>query len=141
MKTIKYFLLISSLLIGSALFAQHRHGGRGRGAHPHRGKVVVVKRSAYRPHRVVVYHPHWRPAYTCNRRWVYFPRQNFYWDNWRNHYVFWNGTIWLSQPNPPAAIVNVNLANEPTKELKEDDDDLDDIYKNNDQHKTEYKSE
>ncbi|MCC6370425.1 MAG: hypothetical protein IT236_05405 [Bacteroidia bacterium] len=141
MKTIRLLILAIGILFTGSIFAQRGHGGHGRKHHPHRGKVVVVHRSPYRPHKVIVYHPHWRPAYTCNRRWVYFPRHNFYWDNWRNHYVFWNGVAWVSQSNAPATIVNINLSNEPTKELKEDDDDVDDIYKSNDQHKTEYKSE
>jgi hypothetical protein len=49
--------------------------------------------------------------------------------------VFWNGTIWVSQPSAPAIIANVNLADEKHNELKEDDDDTDDIYKDNDSHK------
>ncbi len=141
MKTLRSILLSAILLGSMAGFAQHGRGhGHGHG-HPHGGrKVVVVKRSPYRPARLVVYHPVWHPAYACNRRWVYFPRYNFYWDNWRNHYVFWNGTIWLSQPTAPAMIVNVNLASEKRYELKDDDDDVDDIYASNGQHKTEYKN-
>ena len=41
----------------------------------------------------------------------------------------------------PPVIVNVNLENEKHQELKEDDDDVDDVYKGNETHKTEYKPE
>lgn len=136
MKNIKYITLIIFLFISLQFFGQK---GKGKGhAHHHRHghkKVVVVKRSHYRPAKVVVYHPHWRPKYAYNRRWVYFPRYNFYWDNWRNHYVFYNGGAWVSQPTAPPVIVNVNLENEKNIELKEDDDDVDDVYQYNIKHK------
>lgn len=133
MKTLRYLtLFIALLLAGSDVYAQrekdkHKH---------HRHRRVVVKRSPYRPAKVVVYHPHWRPAYAYHRRWVFFPRYNLYWDNWRNHYVFWNGKVWISQAAIPPVIINVNLEKERTVELKEDEDDVDDIYKLNDTHKT-----
>jgi hypothetical protein len=120
----------------SGIQAQNR-GGHGK----HRPGRVVVKRSAYRPHKVVVYHPHWRPAYAYHRRWVFFPKYNLYWDNWRNHYVFWNGSVWVTQPAKPAVIVNVNLDQEKSSELKEDEDDTDEIYTKNEVHKSEYKAD
>ncbi len=132
---IRSLILLSFLSFSGKLAAQkgHRHGHPHR--HPHAKKVVVVKRSPYRPAKVVVFHPVWRPKYAYYRRWVFFPKYNLYWDNWRNHYVFWNGTIWLSQPTAPAVIVNVDLDKEQSKELKEDEDDVDDIYKDNETHK------
>ena len=144
MKTTKIILLLTfGFIISIAGYGQGRHGGGhhgyGRG-HGHRG-VVVVKRSVYRPNKIIVYHPGWRSNYSYNRRWIYFPKYNFYWDNWRNHYVFWNGSIWFSQPAPPPVIVNVNLQNEKHYELKEKEDDTDDVYKGNDVHKSEYKAE
>lgn len=141
MKTFKYIIpLFIFLFISSDFFAQ-KGKGRGHAHHHHHGhkKVVVVKRSPYRPAKVVVYHPYWRPKYAYNRRWVFFPRYNFYWDNWRNHYVFYNGGVWLSQPTAPAVIVNVNLENEKNVELKEDEDDVDEVYQNNTKHKEEIK--
>ncbi|MGZ4038517.1 MAG: hypothetical protein ACXVPQ_11860, partial [Bacteroidia bacterium] len=95
--------------------------------------------SPYRPARLVVYHPFWGPSYAFKRRWVFFPRYNIYWDNWRNQYVFLNNNIWVSQPQPPPVIVNVNLNNEKHYELKEKDDDVDDIYQSNNTHQSEYK--
>lgn len=155
MKTFKFSRLIIAVLLlfsFSTINAQRGHGGgKGHGhghphakvvvKKPHHAKKVVVVRSKYRPHNVVVFHPYWAPAKSCHRRWVFFPGHNFYWDNWRNVYFFWNGTIWVSQPKPPAVIVNINLEKEKHYELKETEDDLDDIYQLNKSHKTEYKPE
>lgn len=118
----------------------HGHGnpqGRGNGhvRHGYNKKVVVVHRSPYRPARMGVYHPIWGPQFAYNRRWVYFPHRNLYWDNWRGHYVFWNGTIWISQVALPAGIIVTDLHKEDKKELGEDQDDVDDVYKGNEQHK------
>ncbi len=138
MKTFRFLSLFCFVLFCNLSVEAQRGGGR-HGGHPRRhNKVVVVKRSPYRPVKVVVYHPHWGPTYSFRRRWVYFPAYNLYWDNWRNHYVFWNGSIWLSQAAVPAAIVNVNLNKERSTELSENDDDDDDIYRSNDNHKNEY---
>lgn len=133
------------------VFAQGRHRG---GGHPHggRAKVVVkpghkprggavVVRSKYRPAKVVVYHPYWRPAYTYHRRWVYFPRYNFYWDNWRNGYYYLSGPTWIFATTPPPAVINIKIENEKSYELKENEDDVDDVYKINDDHKKDYKEE
>ena len=139
MKTIKFIICITFIFLSSHFFAQK---GKGRGhRHHHHGhnKVVVVKRSPYRPAKVVVYHPYWRPKYAYNRRWVFFPRYNLYWDNWRNHYVFYNGGVWVSQPTAPPLIVNVNLENEKSVELREDEDDVDEVYQSNNKHKEEIK--
>ena len=133
----KLVALAGLIMISLSTFAQK---GKPHRAHRHHhGNKVIVKRSVYRPHKVVVYHPAWRPKYAYNRRWVYFPKYNLYWDNWRNHYVFWDGTIWLSQPAAPPIIVGKDLEKEKHQELKEDTDDVDDIYKDNKQHKEEIK--
>lgn len=151
MKTlVKIVFLVSLSVLGTNGFAQK--GGKGHGGghgnghgHGNRGAKVVVHhngngnqkikvKSKYRPAKVVVYHPVWRPAYTYHRRWIYFPRYNFYWDNWRQGYYYRNGTVWVFNPNPPAVIVNVNLANEKNYELQVDEDDVDDIYIVNEVH-------
>ena len=136
----KIIPLLGILMILGTTSAMAQKKGKG---HRHRGphRVAVVKRSPFRPARVVVYRPFWGPKYKIHRRWVYFPKYNIYWDNWRNHYVFWNAGLWVSQPTAPPVIVNVNLENEKHYELKEDDDDTDDVYKGNDSHKSEYKPE
>lgn len=138
---VKMMVIIPSLFVSLNTFAQRGKGGHPphRAHHPH--KAVVVRRSPYRPKTIVVFHPVWRPKYAYNRRWIFFPKYNIYWDNWRNHYVFWNGSIWISQAAAPPVIVNVNLEKEKHQELKEQDDDTDDIYKDNDQHKQEIKPE
>jgi hypothetical protein len=145
MKKIQTVFLAISILLSSVAFSQRGHGqghGRhGQARHHHPKKVVVVKRSAYRPKHVRAFHPHWHPGRAYNRRWVFFPGYNLYWDNWRNHYVFWNGVVWVSQPKAPPVVVNVNLEKEKHVELKEEEDDVDDVYKSNDSHKQEAKPE
>ena len=136
-------LIIGLLVFGAFQLSAQKKGGHHHHGHPkaHRHGKVVVKRSVFRPAKIVVYHPYWGPKRTIHRRWVFFPKYNLYWDNWRNHYYFFNGAAWISQPTPRPVIVNVNLDNEKHYELKEDEDDVDDVYKGNDTHKTEYKPE
>ena len=143
MKAIKITrLIILSLFLSTFGFSQKHHGKGGGHHHGHKhGVVAVKKRSVFRPRKIVVYHPHWHIKRAYNRRWIFFPKYNFYWDNWRNHYRYWNGTIWVSQASAPATIVNVNLANEKHYELKEDDDDNDEISSSNEGHKAEFKVE
>lgn len=132
MKLFKLILvLVLCLAFGSELVAQHPHRRHRRAK-----RVVVVKRSPYRPAKVVVFHPHWRPAYAYHRRWVYFPRYNFYWDNWRNHYVFISSGTWVSQAAVPPFLVNVKLSEQASVELPEPEDDNDAVYEANDTHKT-----
>lgn len=135
MKAIKRILAV--LLLFAGIFSAQAQ--RGRRMHPHPKAYAV--RSAYRPAKIVVYHPVWGPKFSMYRRWVFFPRYNFYWDNWRNRYLFWNGMAWVVMTSPPPAVINVNLQTEKHYELKEGDDDVDDVYKNNTIHKQEYKSE
>lgn len=147
MKIVKLTLIILCItLLNSNVFCQKGgHKGKSRSNIKHQGRhhqnKIVVRRSHYRPNKIVVYHPYWHPNYSYNRRWVYFPKYNLYWDNWRNHYVYYNGGIWLSQPTAPAIIINVNLDKEKNYELKDSEEDDDDVYKKNETHKTEYKPE
>ena len=141
------FVFFGTLLFNnSQCFAQkgNRHHGNGKtvihsNRHKH-NKVVIVK-SRYRPAKIGYYHPYWRPKYSYNRRWIYFPRYNFYWDNWRQVYVYQNKTVWVVNTVPPPTIVNVNIESEKHYELKEQEDDLDDVYSTNETHKIEYKPE
>jgi len=134
----KIVVLALTILVSGTEFAlaQRGHGrGAGRGR---RGNVVVV-RSVYRPaRRIRVYHPAWRPAYAYHRRWVYFPRYNFYWDNWRRGYYYKSGPVWVFNATPPPAVINVNLQTEKNYELNQNDDDVDDIYSSNNSHQTQY---
>ena len=137
MKLTKLALLIIFFVFMSETSFSQRHERHSR----HRGKrVVVVKHSRYRPRRVVAFRPAWHPTWTCQRRWVYFPRYNFYWDNWRNHYMVYSGTVWVSQTAPPPSAANMNLANEKYYELNEADDDNDEIAVANSEHKETYKA-
>lgn len=133
--------VVITLFFSNKVLGQKRHGGHRHHPYRHGKTVVVVNRSPYRPHKVVVYKPYWRPYYAYNRRWIFFPKYNLYWDNWRNHYVFYSGAGWVSQPTAPPVIVNVNLDKEKNYELKEDEEDVDDVYKSNETHKTEYKAD
>lgn len=151
MKAITSILTAVLLLVSLISFSQER--GRRGGVKPHIHKKVIVKpghhkpnravvvHSPYRPAKVVVFHPYWGPKHAFNRRWVYFPRYNFYWDNWREVYFFWDGVTWVMYKKAPAVIVNVNLEKEKHFELKENEDDIDDVYRTNDSHKTDYKAE
>lgn len=130
------FTVIAIVLLGTANAVAQRHGGRHHG-----GKVIVVKGSPFRPAKIVVWHPGWGPRHSFVRRWVFFPRYNFYWDNWRNMYVYRNGTVWVTNTNPPPTTVNVNIINEKHYELKENEDDVDDVYNNNESHTKDYKPE
>jgi hypothetical protein len=137
LKTVFKAILLLGFLAMSSKVAAQKKGHHHPHKHHRAKKAVVVKRSAYRPAKVVVFHPVWRPKHAYYRRWVFFPKYNLYWDNWRNHYVFLNGPVWVSQAAAPPIIVNVNLENEKSKELKEEEDDVDDIYKDNSAHKAE----
>ncbi|MDF2449578.1 MAG: hypothetical protein K0R26_2082 [Bacteroidota bacterium] len=159
MKTLKNIVLITLFMVGSVVtgFAQRGRGnGNGHGHQPHSGikrnKVMAqpnharphpraVVRSPYRPAKIVGFHPHWHPHHTYHRRWVYFPRYNFYWDNWRQGYYYMNGPVWVFNATPPPVIVNVDLGKEKKHELKEIEDDVDDVYRTNSSHKKEFKDE
>lgn len=116
MRTIQ-LLIFALMLLGSSAFAQHR-GGHER----------VVVRSTYRPASITVFHPVWHPHYDYHRRWVYFPRYRMYWDNWRNHYVYMNNGVWVSDPVAPGFVVNVDLSKADRRELEERYDDNDEVY-------------
>ena len=126
-------IILLVFLFSETTYSQER-------ARRHRSKkVVVVKRSKYRPRRVAVFRPAWHPRWTTQRRWVYFPRQNFYWDNWRNHYMIYRGSVWVSQAALPEEASNINLAEEKFYELPEAEDDQDDIALLNGEHKKKFK--
>ncbi len=149
MKTLtKIVLLISLSVLGTNCFAQKGGKGHGNGhGNGNRSTKVVVHdngnqrikvKSKYRLGTVVVYHPQWNKAHAYHRRWVYFPGHNFYWDNWRQGYYYRNGAVWVFNTTPPPVIVNINLGNERSYELQEDEDDMDDIYIVNEVHVKRY---
>jgi hypothetical protein len=138
MNTLKFCLLAFGILTTTENFSQRNHGHHG--GYRHHNKVMVVRRSPFRPTKIVVYHPSWGPSLACQRRWVFFPKYNLYWDNWRNHYVFLNAGVWVSQAMAPPFVVNVNLGKAKYTELRDSDDDTDDIYNSNVQHRSQYGS-
>lgn len=135
------------LLITNISYAQKGkgHGKANHASKHHQGSNIhhknKIKRSVYRPKTFVVYHPGWAPKKKFNRRWVYFPRHNFYWDNWREVYVYRNANTWITNATPPSIIVNVTIENEKHYELKESDDDSDDVYSTNYIHTEQYKAD
>lgn len=136
------------LLILSAIFLTFSSQAQQRPAHhkdktmrTHNNKRVVVKHSAYRPNKVIVYHPKWGSRNAYYNRWIFFPHFNFYWDNWRGQYVYRSNNSWVSSIAAPAFVVNINLEKEKQYELRENNDDNDDIYYNNDEHLKVYKEE
>jgi len=144
-------IIVCIALIGTQeVFAQRgKDGFRGNGKHQRRNNAVVrhrpakrvIVRSKYRPVKMAVYHPYWGLKRNFNRRWIYFPLYNIYWDNWRQMYVFRNGAVWTVNTNPPVTLVNINIDNEKHYELNETDDDFDEIYQNNENHQSMYKLE
>ncbi|MCD6067204.1 MAG: hypothetical protein K0S33_2030 [Bacteroidetes bacterium] len=160
MRTIvKAFLivLLAILTPNDPLMAQkgHRHGGnkkvivKNKSYHNNSKVVVVNKQGYYHGHRHrhyrhhphfygKVYHPYWGPPVGYYRRWVFFPRYNFYWDNYNSTYVYWGNGVWVRTASPPPAIININISNEKKYELNETDDTIDDIYDSNDTHKKSY---
>jgi hypothetical protein len=118
-----FIFLMNSIAYGQ----HHKHRpARNHHHHPH-----VKHRSQFRPAVVVVYRPHWAPQREIHRRWVYFPKHRLYWDNWRNLYFYPNGAVWVSSPGLPAHLIHLKLEEEKYKELKESDDDNDEIYLDN----------
>lgn len=52
-----------------------------------------------------------------------------------------NGPKWIFSTTPPPVIVNVNLSQEKNYELKETEDDIDEIYETNQEHQSSYEKE
>ena len=139
MKTISKISFISLVVLLMALtstFAQSKVVVREK----HQGnKVVVVKNKNHHVRKAVVYHPRWAPRASFKHRWVYFPRHNFYWDNFRNVYVIRTGTIWVTSETAPKEVEKVDLSKEKQIELGEENDSQESIQDKNDEHQTEYK--
>lgn len=103
-----------------------------------RGKVVVVKNKNHHFRKAKVYHPHWAPKLSFRHRWVYFPRYNFYWDNFRNIYVIRTGTIWVTSETAPKEVEKLDLSKEKSIELSEENDTQESIQDKNGEHQKEY---
>ena len=108
-----------------------------KGNHPK--KVVVVKKGHGFFHRRAVYHPIWGPRIAFSTRWVYFPRYNFYWDNYRNVYVIKTGTAWFTTNETPKEVEKVDLSKEKSIEMGGENDSKDSIQIDNNKHLKVYK--
>lgn len=138
----KAFLKIGVLTLIVFIFQTNTSKAQKKGGHHHHAnkKVVVVHKGggkAYR-HKRHIYHPHWGPTIAFHRRWVFFPRYNFYWDNFNNIYVYRSNGVWINSINPPATIINVNITNEKKYELDEASDSVNDVQKENESHLKNY---
>lgn len=105
--------------------------------HP-RNKTIVVKSKNHKISKAKFYQPHWSSKAKFYRRWVYFPRHNFYWDNLNNVYVIRAGRVWVTSTTAPKEIENINLTKEKKVELSEENDVLDSIQQNNEMHQKKY---
>ncbi len=115
----------------------HRERGHWKEhGNPHRGRVVEVYDSPSRDKR---YHPKWHPHHDFARRWVYFPRYNMYWDNYREMYVYSSCGRWVAEPEPPRIAINVNLSSERFVELGVDLDARSDAFVLNSRHRIVFK--
>lgn len=121
-------LLLLAILAAGVSLAQKPD--KAKPAH----KAVVVKHKKVHSKKVAVYHPHWAPQKAYYRRWVYFPKYNFYWDNYRGVYVYRKGNVWVTSVGAPAVAINIDLSKEKQVELPEENDAVDEVYKNNDVH-------
>jgi len=84
-------------------------------------------------------HPNWAPeqGYRHETRHIYFPDYNFYYDNQRSVYIFFNNGKWRVNSNLPVIYSRINLRNASQVELV-----LNSNYpqRYNGQHKEKYKS-
>lgn len=149
MKNLRYklLLLVLCLFLGiTNIQAQSRNRGKnnniGNRGHFNQNYKRVGnsnnhsnhKPSNYRPNIRVNYRPSWSHHTIYRRRWIYFPKYNFYYDNWRQMYYYQNNTQWYMNINLPTALLNINIENENHFPLNEYEDDIDEIYKYNKHH-------
>lgn len=138
---IKTTIITSAILMLSAATCLSQNKVVVKERNPKGSKVVVVKNKNHHVKKVKVYHPHWAPRANFHRRWVYFPRYNFYWDNYRNVYVVRNGAVWVISKTAPSEVKNVDLSKENNVELGEDTDEQDSVQVKNAEHQKEFKVE
>jgi hypothetical protein len=147
MKNFTYKLLLLAicfLLENTNTYAQNRHHKNEKGSgtylnqnYKRAGNSIYRgnnNSSRYRPNIRVIYHPSWSHHTSYRRRWVYFPKYNFYYDNWRQMYYYQNNTQWVINVNLPTTMNSINIENENHFPLNENEDDTDEIYKYNKHH-------
>lgn len=125
---------IAALVTSSTVAFADRHDddredrGRKHGKHrPHYEEYRHGKH--HHKHREVVYYrPKWHPECRMERRWVYFPKYNMYWDNYNDRYAYCDRGRWVVTRRVPQVVVNVNLARERYYELEEEYDERDNVF-------------
>ncbi len=130
MKSINFVFPMLIMLLFVTFDANAQRVVKTKPAH----KVVVVKHRKTPPKKVVIYHPGWAPKKAFYRRWIYFLRYNFYWDNVRRVYIYRNGNVWVTSVGVPAFVVNVDLDKEKYVELPEGNDGDEEVYQKNEVH-------
>ncbi len=152
------FLVSVGIALPSVVFAGDQRGNQKEKKEKKEGKEFKNRSNGknynndrYRNNRVVVVHerrhgkearyyrPQWNPRHDFERRWVYFPRYNMYWDNYRGVYVYNTNGRWESYQEPPRAAIRVNLALEKFVELGFEFDSRSDAFSLNVRHRTVYR--
>jgi len=155
LRVLFFALSVVGVLFSSAAFADGHEKNHKEKKHwkesknPHRedkfykkghGNCRVVEvQEVHHPRGKKFYHPKWHPRRNFERRWVYFPRYNMYWDNYRDVYVYNSYGRWIAEPEPPRIAVDVDLADERFVELGVDLDLRSDVFRLNARHRVVFK--
>jgi len=103
--------------------------------HQHCRSEVVAVRKGPKSSMSRHYRPKWHPRHQFERRWVYFPRYNMYWDNYREVYVYSHYGRWVAYPEPPRIAINADLTSERFFELGVELDTRNDVFSLNARHR------
>lgn len=133
---ISFIILVTFSLALNEVFAQNKPVVL-KEKNPNDNFILVRKKHGI-VRRKVQYHPTWAPKISFTNRWVYFPRYNFYWDNYRNVYVYWSGKVWIAKSLAPKETESVDLSLESKVELCEENDKLDSIQIYNENHQNNF---
>lgn len=132
MRTVRFFLLVIVVFIALSGNAQNVSKVE---KHP----LTVVGKKKVHPIKKKLYHPVWGPRLTYKNRWVYFPRYNFYWDNFHNVYIIKRGKAWVVLKTKPKEIERLDLTKEKSFELSEEYNETSAAQEKNDEHQEKYK--
>jgi hypothetical protein len=123
MNSTVFSLFLICFLIANTTWGQK--GNKHHLRHHHAtGKVVLRPHSGARHRHVVVVKripPPWAPKMVLKRRWLYYPKYNFYYDCIHVKYIYLQNSVWVRANTLPPAIIQINLNNEKHIELDDDD--------------------
>lgn len=119
--------------------SQNRPNQRNYYNDRYRNSRVKVVRERRQDRENLYFRPQWHPRHDFERRWVYFPKYNMYWDNYRGVYVYNSNGRWVTYKKTPRFILNVNLAQEKFFELGFEFDSRGDAFRLNAQHRSRFK--